>query len=183
MQPPHCNRTTTRDSRQASPSTADLQKHLAKHPHSRDTRKSMDFDPRTPEYLQGLRTSTWYIQDAHIEVTAPHAYALQGLLITPGHPTDEPGGVVRLFAPGQYSGLFITAIRAPSAAALSAERQRLELHLAGVGSASVLPNQMPVASAVTRGAILLPEPGIDLVEADEYRGSTTYPSEPRRAAV
>lgn len=63
----------------------------------------MDFDPRTPEYLQGLRASTWYIQGAHIEVTAPHAYALQGLFITPGHPNDEPGGVVRLFAPGQVS--------------------------------------------------------------------------------
>lgn len=143
----------------------------------------MDFDPRTPEYLQGLRASTWYIQGAHIEVTAPHAYALQGLFITPGHPNDEPGGVVRLFAPGQYSGLFITAIYAPSAAALAAERQRLELHLAGVGSASVLSNQMPVASAVTRGAILLPKPSTDLVESDGRRGSAMHLPEPRRAVV
>lgn len=143
----------------------------------------MDFDSRISEYLQGLRTSTWYINGAHIEVSAPHVYVLQGLRISPGHPDDEPRGVVRLSAPGQYSSLFITAIRAPSAEALAAERQRLELHLAGTDSASILPNQMPVASAVTRGAILLPEPDIALPDASRHKGSATYPPEPRKAAV
>lgn len=143
----------------------------------------MDFDPRTPEHLQRLRTSTWYIHGAHIEVTAPHPYALQGLLLTPGRPGDEPRGVVRLSAPGQYSGLFITAIRAPSADALAAERQRLEIHLAGACSASILPNQMPVATAVTRGAILLPEPAISFPETGNYGGSDPYSPELRRAAV
>lgn len=143
----------------------------------------MDFDSRISEHLQGLRTSTWYINGAHIEITAPHAYMLQGLRITPGHPDDEPRGVVRLSAPGQYSGLFITAIRAPSAEALADERRRLELHLAGTGSASILPNQMPVASAVTRGAILLPEPGIDLPDAGRRKGRVAYLPEQRRAAV
>lgn len=143
----------------------------------------MDFDSLISERLRGLRASTWYINCAHIEVTAPHAYVLQGLAITPNHPENEPRGVVRLVAPGQYSNLFITAVHAPSVAALATARQRLEVYLAETGIIGILPNQMPVASAATRGAILLPQPDVAPPERRPRRGSATCLSAARKAAV
>ena len=144
----------------------------------------MDFDPHILSALQALRSrSTWFINGAHIEITAPRAYAIQGLLVLPARPHYEPGGVVRLNAPGQYSDLIVTAIRATTADGLAAERHRLELHLAGEATASALANQMPIASAIMRGAILPSEPSIHPPETTERREHRCAPFMNDQSAV
>lgn len=116
----------------------------------------MDFDSRIAEHLQGLRFSTWYISGDHIAVTAPTAYVLQGLQVHPALQSTEPRGVVLLHAPGPYASRYITALRAVTAQALAAERQRLQRHLGDGWQASILDAQLPVASAAMRGGIQEP---------------------------
>lgn len=116
----------------------------------------MTFDTELTTHLHELRFSTWYLEDAHIEITHPHSFVLQGLHLIPGHHASAPRGVVWLHAPGPHADLNLTSLRARTATDLPGERERLQCHLGNGWQIVPLEDQMPLVSAALRGRITEP---------------------------
>lgn len=113
----------------------------------------MFFDPQLEQSIRELHASTWYIHQRCVQITHPRPFVLQGVRAIPGPDLSGARGVTWVSGPGPYAGELLTILRAPSIAALTRERQRLETYLGEGWTVEAMELQAAAVSAALRGSI------------------------------